>query len=237
MEYRFVKDMKDIRGFKNVLNIDFSPKKTCTYDCVNCVAGRTNFLIGERKEFHPAEDIFDEIKSYIDDKGAPDYIMLTGSGEPTLYAGFGRLVTSIKGEFKDVKAWVYTNFSLLHRDEVRKEAALCDMVWGNLNTVIEEEFMQMYRPHVSVTLKNVMEGIRKFKAEYKGNFAMDTRFLKGINDSEKNVSGLREFVTSVNPGKYDILDAKYGGQPLSEDFVRMVKEKFAGVSFTIEFHI
>jgi wyosine [tRNA(Phe)-imidazoG37] synthetase (radical SAM superfamily) len=237
MAYKFVRDVTDLRGLKDVLDIDFSPKKTCTYDCINCGLGRTNILTDKRDEFHPPNDVFNEIKSYINEKGAPQHIMLTGSGEPTLYAGFGKLVEMIKNEFPDLKSMVFSNFSLLHREEVRKEVALCDMVWGNFNTVIEDEFKKIYRPHESVRLQDVMDGLKKFKAEYSGIFEPETRFLTGINDNEKNVDGLREFMISVNPSKYHIFDAKYGGRPLSKDFVSMLKRKFENPPFKVEYHV
>jgi wyosine [tRNA(Phe)-imidazoG37] synthetase (radical SAM superfamily) len=237
MAYKFVKDVKDIRGLRSVLNIDFSPKKTCNYDCVTCVSGRTNYLTGDRKEFYPAEDVFSEIKSYIEANGAPEHILLTGSGEPTLYAGFGKLARMIKDKFPDLKVLVYSNFTLLHREEVRREVALCDLVWGNFNTVIEDEFSKMYRPHESVKLPDVIDGMKKFRVDYNGNFTIDTRFLTGINDTDKNINGLRELMISLNPSKYHVIDAKYGGQTLREDFIGMLKKTFEGLPFTVEYHI
>lgn len=237
MAYKFVRDVKDIRGLKSVLDIDFSPKKTCNYDCVTCVSGRTNFLTGERKEFHPAEDVFSEIKSYIETNGAPEHILLTGSGEPTLYAGFGKLAGMIKDEFPDLKVLVYSNFTLLHREEVRREVALCDLVWGHVNTVIEDQFSKMYRPHESVRLPEMIDGMKKFRVDYNGNFTIDTRFLAGMNDTEENINGLRELMVSLNPSTYHIIDAKYGGKPLNENFVGILKRKFDGLPFAVEYHL
>ncbi len=237
MQYRFVKDLTDLRGLKDVLGIDFSPKKTCTFDCVNCGLGRTNILTDERSEFHPTKDVFDEIMSYINEKGAPQHIMLTGSGEPTLYAGFGKLVAMIKGELPNIKTMVFSNFSLFHQEEVRKEVELCDIVWGNLNTVIDDEFMKMYRPHKSVVLRDVMDGLRHFRAEYNGIFEIDTRFLFGMNDNEKSVDGLREFMKDITPDRYHVFDAKYGNQPLSPKFVEITKKKFGDLPFPIEYKV
>jgi wyosine [tRNA(Phe)-imidazoG37] synthetase (radical SAM superfamily) len=237
MAYKFVGDVIDVRGLKEVLGIDFSPKKTCTYDCINCVSGRTNILTDERSEFHPPEDVFNEIESYIKAKGAPQHILLTGSGEPTLYAGFGKLAGMIKEGFPDIKVIVYSNFSLLDREEVRHEVGVCDIVIGNFNTVVDDEFKKIYRPIASIRLQNVMDGMKAFRNNYKGNFMTDTRFFAGINDNEKNASGLREFMKDINPHEYHIMDAKYGGKPLSPDFVSMVKEKFNDVPFNVKYNI
>ncbi|UCG91544.1 MAG: radical SAM protein [candidate division WOR-3 bacterium] len=237
MAYTFVRDAKDLRGLKNVMGVDFSPKKTCTYDCIDCGLGRTNTLTTERSEFYPAEEVFNEIRSYIREKGAPQHILLTGSGEPTLYAGFGKLATMIKNEFQDLKVMVYSNFSLLSREEVRQEVALCDIVWGSFNTVIDDQFKKVYRPHESIKLQDVREGLKKFRAEYHGILEPDTRFFKGINDSEKNVDGLKKFMKDVNPQKYYIFDPKHKGEPLAEDFIEMIKKKFIDLPFKIEYNV
>lgn len=237
MPYRFVTGVNDLRSFKDVLGIDFSPKKTCTYDCVNCISGRTNILTDKRDEFHPPDDVFGEIETFINEDHMPEHVLLTGSGEPTLYAGFGTLARMIKERFPDVKVMVYSNFSLLDREEVRREVAACDIVAGNFYTVFDNEFKRIYRPIESIKLKNVMDGMKAFRTEYNGSFMTDTRFFAGINDNEKNVDGLREFMTEINPHKYYIMDAKYGGKPLSPDFVSMVKKEFSDVPFQVEYKL
>lgn len=237
MAHKFVTGVSELRGLKNVMSIDFSPKKTCTYDCVNCGLGRTNFLTDQRAEFHDPKDVFDEIKSYVNENPAPQYIMLTGSGEPSLYAGFGRLVKMIKNELPGIKTMVFSNFSLLRREDVRKEIALCDFVWGNFNTVIEDEFRKIYRPIKSMNVKGVMDGMMQFNADYSGVFETDTRLLKGINDNEKSVDGLVEFMKTIAPNKYHIFDAKYGGATLSPDFVDLAKRKFKDLPFAVEYNV
>ena len=234
MSYRFVTGVNDIRNFKDVLGIDFSPKKTCTYDCVNCVSGRTNILTDKRDEFHPPNAVFGEVETFVNEDHMPEHVLLTGSGEPTLYAGFGILARTIKSRFPDIKVVVYSNFSLLDRDEVRGEVGACDIVIGNFNTVVDDEYKRIYRPIESIKLQNVMDGMKTFSNEYNGVFMIDTRFFAGINDNEKNVRGLREFMEEINPHKYYLMDAKYGREPLSPDFVRMVKEEFTDVPFTVE---
>jgi len=237
MTYRFVTGVNDLRSFKDVLGIDFSPKKTCTYDCVNCISGRTNILTAERDEFHPPNDVFGEIETFVNEDHMPEHVLLTGSGEPTLYAGFGTLARMIKSRFPDIKVVVYSNFSLLDRDEVRCEVGACDIVIGNFNTVVDDEYKRIYRPIESIKLQNVMDGMKTFSNDYNGVFMIDTRFFAGINDNEKNVCGLREFMKEINPHKYYLIDAKYGDKPLSSDFVSMIKNKFTDVPFQVEYKI
>ncbi|UCD05573.1 MAG: radical SAM protein [candidate division WOR-3 bacterium] len=237
MPYRFVTGVNDVRNFKDVLGIDFSPKKTCTFDCINCISGRTNILTDKRDEFHPPNDVFSEIETFVNEDHMPEHVLLTGSGEPTLYAGFGTLARMIKERFPDIKVVVYSNFSLLDREEVRREVGVCDIVAGNFYTVCEDEFKKIYRPIESIRLQNVMDGMKIFRNEYDGVFMVDTRFFAGINDTEKNLDGLREFMEKINPHKYYIIDAKYGGNPLPSAFIDLVKSKFDGVPFEVEYRV
>jgi wyosine [tRNA(Phe)-imidazoG37] synthetase (radical SAM superfamily) len=236
MPYKFVGNVTDMRGLKDVLSIDFSPPKTCNYDCVYCAAGRTNFLTNARNEFHPAEDIFNEIRTYINDNGAPQHILLTGSGEPTLYAQFGKLAGMIKDEFRNLKVIIYSNFSLLNREDIRNEVAVCDIVGGNFNTVFEDEFSKIYRPHESIKLHDVMDGLKKFRSEYDGIFEPDTRFLRGINDNERNVEGLKAFMKDISPSRYLVFATKFNTQPLANNFLEVVKKEFEDLPFAVEYN-
>jgi len=67
------------------LGIDLIPFKICSYDCVYCQLGRTTKKTAERTTFGSAEEILNEVKRKLDsDPLPPDYIGISGSGEPTL---------------------------------------------------------------------------------------------------------------------------------------------------------
>ncbi len=62
------------------LGVDLVPFKTCTYDCIYCQLGRTTCKTIERKEWVPLDDVVRELKMRLESR--PDYITLSGSGEP-----------------------------------------------------------------------------------------------------------------------------------------------------------
>ena len=66
------------------LGVDLVPFKTCTYDCIYCQLGRTTNKTMERKEWVPLRDVLGELRQKLCSK--PDYITLSGSGEPTLFS-------------------------------------------------------------------------------------------------------------------------------------------------------
>ena len=72
------------------LGADLVPFKTCTYDCIYCQLGRTTNKTTQRKEWVPSDVVIDQLKRKLDCK--PDYITLSGSGEPTLFLRLEELI-------------------------------------------------------------------------------------------------------------------------------------------------
>jgi len=98
------------------LGVDLVPFKTCSYDCIYCQLGRTTNKTIQRKEWVPINIVIDQLKAKLSSK--PDYITLSGSGEPTLYSRLEELIFKIK-EITDIPVAVLTNGSLLWLSEVR----------------------------------------------------------------------------------------------------------------------
>ena len=71
------------------LGVDLVPFKTCSYDCIYCQLGRTTCKTVERKEWVPLDEVVSQVRGKL--STAPDYITLSGSGEPTLFSRLGLL--------------------------------------------------------------------------------------------------------------------------------------------------
>jgi len=98
------------------LGVDLVPFKTCTYDCIYCQLGRTTDKTVERKEWVPIDIVIEQLKRKLD--SSPDYITLSGSGEPTLCLQLDELISTTKN-ITDIPVAVLTNGSLLRLPEVR----------------------------------------------------------------------------------------------------------------------
>ena len=96
----------------------------------------------------------------------PDVIALAGSGEPTLHAGIGEVIDGIKA-VTDVPVAVITNGSLLGRPAVRRGLAAADIVLPSLDAPDEGLFRKVNRPHGTLRLADVVDGMVAFRAGYR----------------------------------------------------------------------
>jgi len=98
------------RRLGSFLGIDLVLFKTCTYDCIYCQLGRTTNKTTRRKEWVPIDSVIGQLKEKLSSK--PDYITMSGSGEPTLFSRLEMLISKIK-DITDIPISVLTNSSLL----------------------------------------------------------------------------------------------------------------------------
>ncbi|MCK4583355.1 radical SAM protein, partial [Candidatus Bathyarchaeota archaeon] len=147
------------------LGVDLVPFKTCTCDCIYCQLGRTTNKTIERKEWVPTDSVIEQFKEKLDSN--PDYITLSGSGEPTLFSQLEELISRIK-DITDIPVAVLTNGSLLWLPEVRRTLKPADLVVPSLDAGSNQIFQYVNRPHHDITFSKMLEGLVKFRDEYDG---------------------------------------------------------------------
>jgi wyosine [tRNA(Phe)-imidazoG37] synthetase (radical SAM superfamily) len=193
------------------LGIDIIPYKTCTFDCVYCECGATTNKTCERHEFYALGGIMAELEERLDEIPAkPDYLTLSGTGEPTLYSRLGELITAAK-RLIDVPVAVITNGALLNRAEVRRELLYADAVLPSLDTALPGTFERINRPHECCDLEAIISGLEIFTAEFAGTILLEILLIDGFNTDTENLEALRAAVgrlrcdsiqlnTAVRPG-------------------------------------
>ncbi len=172
------------------LGIDLVPFKTCTYDCAYCQLGRTTNRTMERREWFPLADIMSEVKEKLSSK--PDYITLSGSGEPTLYSRLGDLIEGIRS-VTDIPVAVLTNGSLLWDREVRRQIIGAQLVVPSLDAGDDATFRKVNRPHPDISFDQMVEGLVDFRREYRGDLWLEVFILGGytsIRDEALKIAGL-----------------------------------------------
>ena len=197
------------------LGVDLVPFKTCSYDCIYCQLGRTTNKTIERKEYFPEKDIFLQLEKALSLHQRIDYITFSGSGEPTLNSRIGVLIKEIK-KITKIPVAVLTNGSLFYQEELRKELLSADLVIPSLDAVTMKMFRKVNRPHPSLKIEEIIEGIKKFREEFEGSIWLEIMLVKGINDEKKHLDKAVSIVREINPDKVHL-----------NTVVRPPSEKFA----------
>jgi wyosine [tRNA(Phe)-imidazoG37] synthetase (radical SAM superfamily) len=185
------------------LGVDLIPSKTCPYNCIYCEVGPTTRLTKQRFSCQ-TEAIVCELEDYLNDvPQPPDVITLAGSGEPTLNLGLGRIISSIK-EMSQIPVAVLTNGALLYLPEVRAQLAAADLVLPSLDSAREETYRLINRALPGLSLESLLEGLTHFRREYRGRLWLEVMLLKGINDTEAELTLLRRALTEIAPDQIQL---------------------------------
>jgi wyosine [tRNA(Phe)-imidazoG37] synthetase (radical SAM superfamily) len=217
MQYTYLFGPVSSRRLGRSLGIDLVPFKFCTYDCVYCECGSTTQETLWRQEFFPEDRVIEEISRYLSASPDLDFITFSGSGEPTLSLSIGKVIRFIKKEFPPYRVAVLTNGSLLPDPAVREDLLLADVVLPTLSTVSEETFRKIHRPVPEISCADTLEGLIRFRGEYKGEIRLEVFIIPGLNTSDKELAGLREAIRRIRPDRIQLntLD-----RPGVEDWVR-----------------
>jgi wyosine [tRNA(Phe)-imidazoG37] synthetase (radical SAM superfamily) len=198
------------------LGVDLVPYKTCTFDCIYCDLGRTTRKTLSRQSYVSPKEIQGELElclSVLEKK--PDYITLSGSGEPTLNTKIGEIIRRIK-EVTSTPVAVLTNSSLLSLDEVRRNLSEADVVLPSLDAITPALFEYINRPHASLSIEGIISGLIQFRKQYRGQIWLEIVFCRGVNDDKGEIERLKEAIGRIQP---DRIQLNTPTRPPAEDFV------------------
>lgn len=174
--------------------------KTCSYACVYCQLGRTRQLQIKRETFYDLDELIEELKENLkvleQKKEEVDYITFVADGEPTLDINLGRALEELNQT--GIKTAVISNSSMISDENVRKELKYADWVSLKIDAVTEKIWKKIDRPHGSLNLSEILEGIEIFSKEYMGEFATETMLVKGINDNQEEIEKIADFIKTLN---------------------------------------
>jgi len=186
------------------LGVDIIPFKTCSFNCIYCEIGRTTDLTVQRKEYVSTDSIIEGLKIFLPKrKKIIDYISLSGSGEPTLNSKIGEMVREIK-KLTDIPVAILTNSSLLNREEVRRELRKTDVVLPSLDVVSQSTFESLNRPHPSLKIEEIINGLIEFRKEFKNRIWLEVLLVRGINDGREDIQKLARVIEKIWPDKVQL---------------------------------
>jgi wyosine [tRNA(Phe)-imidazoG37] synthetase (radical SAM superfamily) len=183
------------------LGVDLVPFKTCSYDCIYCQLGRTTWKTIERKDWVPLDKVVAELESRLSSK--PDYVTLSGSGEPTLHSQVGELIAAIKA-LTDTPVAVLTNGSLLWRKEVRRELLGADVVIPSLDAGDEATFRVVNRPHERISFERMLDGLVAFRQEFPGQYWLEVMVVGGHTATPAEMAKLADCAHRIRPDRVQL---------------------------------
>jgi len=203
------------------LGVDTIPFKTCSLNCIYCQLGRTINKTIQRKEYIAADDILREIEEILREGKRIDYITFSGSGEPTLNSEIRRIISRVK-ELTSIPLAILTNGTLLYQPRMREDLMEADLVIPSLDTVTQEIFQMVNRPHPSLKIEKVITGIDSFSQEFNGKVWLEIMVVKGINDSLEEIEKTAQVIKQMNLEKIQLNTVV---RPPAEEFARPLTRK------------
>ncbi|MFH1746567.1 MAG: radical SAM protein [Planctomycetota bacterium] len=180
------------------LGIDLVPFKTCSYDCIYCQLGRTTNQTVARRAYVALDEVLAELESKLGTGPTPDYITLSGSGEPTLHSELARAIRDIK-HLTDCPLAVLTNGSLLWNPDVREALAGADLVIPSLDAGDEETFQRVNRPHAAISFERMLAGLEEFRRGFAGLLWLEVLLLQPLTSTVDQIDKIAHQVERIKP--------------------------------------
>jgi len=186
------------------LGIDLLPYKTCNLDCTYCECGLTTQKTNSRLPWVSIDEVLAEIVSWMNTNrsGYPELTLtFAGGGEPTLHSEFGRLARLLKELYPEIPLTLITNGILFSDPEVRRDAAVFDLVMPSLDAATQKSFERINQPPPGLTVEKLIEGLAAFRQEYAGTIWLEIFIIPGINDRAEELALLREAIIRIAPDR------------------------------------
>jgi wyosine [tRNA(Phe)-imidazoG37] synthetase (radical SAM superfamily) len=153
--------------------------------------------------FYQPEEVVGEVTERVQgmrDRGEPmDFLTFVPDGEPTLDVHLGAEIDMLRP--LGIPIAVITNGSLLWQSAVRAALVKADWVSVKVDAHSETVWQQINRPHAALQYETVLSGMRAFAALFEGELVTETMLLEGINDSERELQGIADFLAELKPNR------------------------------------
>ena len=209
--YKYLFGPVPSRRYGRSLGVDLAVPKTCTLDCRFCQLGATPHATLTRVDTPPMDAILAELGRWLaqagrreegerkkEEGGGLDFITASGSGEPTLHLRFGDLFRFVRAE-TPCRSLLLSNGSLFYLPEVRRDAALADVVKLSLHAWDQASFERVSRPHPALRFDAILDGYRAFRQNFAGRLDLEVFIIPGLNDRDDQVRRIAELARGFAP--------------------------------------
>ena len=153
--------------------------------------------------FYKVTRLMDKVKARLEqareNEEPIDYVTFVPDGEPTLDTHLSEEIDILKGI--GVRVAVITNGSLLWREDVRQSLLKADWVSLKVDAVSDETWHRVNRPHRSLKLETIKQGMLEFAKMFEGELATETMLVRGVNDDLSEINKVAEFLVMLKPSR------------------------------------
>lgn len=185
------------------LGVNNIPPKICTYACIYCQLGRTLRMQVERSSYYSPWEVLQSVQALVDrdrESGQGiDYLTFVPDGEPTLDANLGHAIDLLRP--LGIPIAVISNASLIWRKDVREDLCKADWVSLKVDAADEETWRGLDRPHGSLHLQEILDGMLAFAEAFRGQLVTETMLVSGINDGTEQVRDVAQVVAGLRPSR------------------------------------
>jgi wyosine [tRNA(Phe)-imidazoG37] synthetase (radical SAM superfamily) len=182
-----------------VLGINNVKPGICSYNCIYCQSGKTSCCSICTNNCLSPYELFVSVKNKIDEikkigKNI-DYILFAGSGDPAIDTSLSQEIQLLR-EF-DYRIAVFTNAALLWNENIQENLMYADYVSLKIDTVNEETWLKINRPHKRLKYDLILKGIEQFSKKFRGKLTTETMLIKNFNDNENEINQLGNFLNTL----------------------------------------
>ncbi|MFO8143442.1 MAG: radical SAM protein [Dehalococcoidales bacterium] len=226
------------------LGINNIPPKICTYACIYCQLGKTINMQVDRTAFYEPEKVAGAVTEQVKKVRARgeeiDYLSFVPDGEPTLDINLGREIELIRT--LGIRIAIITNGSLIWCENVRDVLGRADWVSLKVDAVNRELWRRIDRPHKSLDLGAILDGMQKFAESFSGELTTETMLIEGFNDGSREVEEIAGFLSRLNPSRAYIAiptrpPARRDIRAASESAINMAYQVFSARMKKVEYLI
>ena len=225
------------RRFGLSLGIDLSPEtKSCNFDCLYCELEAAK-PIDTIQNPPKVEEIVKAVKDAIKKEPNIEVITITSNGEPTLFKELDSLVDELNKIKKDKKLLILSNASMISKPHVREVLKKIDIVKLSLDCVTWKCFKKIDRPIKGIEVVDIIDGIKSFSQNFRGDLIIEILVVKGINDKQEEMQALNRVLQDINPCRIDLgtIDRPpaFDVQPVSSETLKDLSANFENLPISI----
>lgn len=187
------------------LGVNPSPL-TCSFNCIYCECGEKIFYVTTPEEVALNigwKNILKPLSHVLDTYNKLDAITFSGTGEPTLNSQLYTMIKNVR-EITNIPIVVFTNASLIQREEVKRTLALADKVVAKLNASTQRVFLDINRPvDRGLSINKIIEGLAEFRRKWSNNLSIEVLLVDLIgaegNSSIREIRGIAEALRQIEP--------------------------------------